>query len=354
MGNIKMHEAEFRSGQQRLLAKLRGLNISRLPISDYTKRYLSDQLRSDAYVGTFAQVLVTATSSWTKPLGEWRMVDLGGGTGLQSLLALESGVGHVTYSDIYDVAANDAARLAEALGLHIDRVIVGDTELLVAALNGATDDVDAIVSYDVIEHIYDVAGHFHSISGLRYRDLHLTYGSGANSANPRYVRQVRRTQNRVEYQTRPEEWGHKDRDSLRGYVDIRRDIVRRAAPDLPDAAVDDLAKRSRGLMDGDIERLVVNPYLAGRPTYRPSHPSNTCDPITGNWCEQLLDFDWIVSAAANAGLVASIGAGRYSMAGSLKEDLVRQTLNAGIATLGAQGIRLAPFYVVTCERSPSR
>lgn len=350
---MSRHEAEFRTGQQRLLAKLRSLDVNRLPISDYTRRYLSDQLRSDAYVGTFAQVLTTASAEWDRPLGDWRMVDLGGGTGLQSLLAMESGVGHVTYSDIYDVSATDVGHIAQALGLHLDRVIVGDTDDLVGVLNGAVDDIDSIVSYDVIEHIYDVASHFVTISRLRYPNLHLTYASGANGANPRYVRQVRRTQQRVENQTRPAEWGHKGRDALRAYVDIRRDIVRAAAPDLPDAVVDDLAERSRGLMAGDIERLVVEPYLAGRPTYRPAHPSNTCDPLTGNWCEQLLDFDWIVASASHAGLAARVSAGRYAMAGTPRQDVLRRSLNAGIAALGSQGIRLAPYYVVECRRSAS-
>lgn len=352
--DMSRYEAQFRSGQQRLLAKLRNLDVERLPISDYTRRYLSDQLRSDAYVGTFAQVLATATAEWTEPLGDWRMVDLGGGTGLQSLLALESGVGHVTYTDIYDVSATDVCHIADALGLSLDRVIVGDTEELVAVLNSDEDDVDAIVSYDVIEHIYDVASHFLAISQLRYPALRLTYASGANGANPRYVRQVRRMQRLVETQTRPAEWGHKDRDALRAYLDIRRDIVRAAAPDLSEVVVDDLAERSRGLMAGDIERLVVEPYLAGRPTFRPAHPSNTCDPLTGNWCEQLLDFDWIVAVAARAGLTARVSAGRYAMAGTPKQDVLRRSLNAGMVALGSQGIRLAPYYVVDCRRPVRR
>lgn len=345
------HEAEFRTGQQRLLSKLRTLDVARLPISDYTRRYLSDQLRSDAYLGTFAQVLATASAEWSQPLGDWRMVDLGGGTGLQSLLALESGVGHVTYSDIYDVSATDVGHIADALGLRLNRVIVGDTDVLVAALNDATDEVDAIVSYDVIEHIYDVASHFVTISRVRYPNLRLTYASGANGANPRFVRQVRRAQQEAEGLDRPAEWGHKDRDALRAYASIRRDIVQAAAPDLPDLVIDDLAQRSRGLMAGDIERLVVEPYLAGRPTYHPVHPSNTCDPLSGNWCEQLLDFDWIVAAAGRAGLTARVTAGRYAMAGTPQQDILRRFLNAGIATLGSQGIRLAPYYVVDCRRS---
>lgn len=282
-----------------------------------------------------------------------RMVELGGGTGLQALLAIESGVGHVTYSDIYDVSCHDVTEIARAVGLQVPRIICADSDDLVAQLNADTDDVDRIVSYDVIEHIYDVPAHLQAMAGLRYPRLHLTYASGANGYNPRYVRQVRAVQIAVEHEAQQPEFGHKDRDSVAAYLDIRRGIVRAAAPDLDDSTIDELAHRSRGLMAGDIERLVVQPYLAGRPAYHPAHPTNTCDPKTGNWCEQLLTFDQIREMSRQAGLVAHVSVGRYALAGALGQDVVRRSLNAAIRVLGREGIRLAPYYVVSLQRSSS-
>ena len=324
--------------------------MSRLPISDYTKRYLSDQLRSAAYLGTFAQVLSTATSAWDADLGSIRMVELGGGTGLQTLLALESGVGHITYSDIYDVSCSDVHEVARAVGLEIPAVICADTDGLVAQLNSDPSDVDVVVSYDVLEHIYDVPAHLLAMSGLRYPTLSLTYASGANGYNPRYSRQVKRIQISVETEPQPEEFGHKDRDSLRPYMNIRRETVRAAAPDLSDSVVDDLAARSRGLIVSDIERLVVEPYRAGLPTFLPAHPTNTCDPLNGNWCEQLLDFDRLRVMAEQAGLRATFGFGRYALAGTVGQDTVRRSLNAAMTMLGKNGIRLAPYYFVELHR----
>ena len=40
------HEMAFAKGQQRLFAKLKATDLSTLPISGYTKRYLTVQLRS--------------------------------------------------------------------------------------------------------------------------------------------------------------------------------------------------------------------------------------------------------------------------------------------------------------------
>ena len=127
--------------------------------------------------------------------------------------------------------------------------------------------------------------------------------------------------------------------------------MRAAAPDLNDSVVDELAARFRGLMVGDIERLVVQPYLTGLPPYVPTHLTNTCDPLRENWCEQLLDFDQISLMADHAGFIARFGFGRYALAGAVGQDIVRQSLNAAMALLGHSGIRLALYYVFELQRS---
>ena len=71
---MSRHAIAFAKGQQRLFAKLKATDLSTLlAISDYTKRYLTDQLQSKSNLGLM------------------RMVELGGGSGLQTLLAIESG-----------------------------------------------------------------------------------------------------------------------------------------------------------------------------------------------------------------------------------------------------------------------
>jgi hypothetical protein len=46
-----------------------------------------------------------------------------------------------------------------------------------------------------------------------------------------------------------------------------------------------LAKKTRGLMKDDIEKLVEEYIASGKITYQPDHPTNTCDPYTGNWAD---------------------------------------------------------------------
>lgn len=76
-----------------------------------------------------------------------------------SLLAAELGVGTVIYNDIYDVSCKDIEILSNALGLKPDHIVCGDVDDLVSYLQEKSISINVIVSYDVLEHIYDVDSH---------------------------------------------------------------------------------------------------------------------------------------------------------------------------------------------------
>ena len=344
------HQHSFERAEIRLWEKLRAVDWSHIDVSDYTRRYAQSQLRSRAYLGTFTQVLNHATGDWANDLEDLSLLELGGGTGLQCLLALEAGIGHVTYNDIYEGSCRDVVAIAQAIGLEIPSVICGDAPELVKEVNSQGTIPDRVVSYDVLEHIYDIASHFKDMALLNTQNLRLFYASGANAYNPRYVHSVKKIQIAVDQIGQEPTLGHKDRDSLLPYRQIRSSIIRDSAPDLDEEIVRELAARSRGLRVGDIESRVVIPYLKGLPTYSPSHPTNTCDPSTGNWCEQLLTFNEIDLAAKPAGLRAEFGFGRYALSGKRLEDFVRSSLNVGMSLLGQHGLRLAPYYFVSLTR----
>lgn len=345
------HQLSFEKAQIRLWEKLRAVDWSKIDVSDYTRRYAQSQLQSHAYLGTFTQVLTLATGDWINDLKDLSLLELGGGTGLQCLLALEAGIGHVTYNDIYEGSCRDVVAIAQAIGLEIPAVICGDAPELVQEVNSQGKIPDRIISYDVLEHIYDIASHFKDVAKLNTQHLQLFYASGANAYNPRYVHSVKKIQIAVDQRGQEVTLGSKDRDSNLPYRQIRNSIIRDSAPDLDDAIVRELAERSRGLRVGDIESRVVVPYLKGQPTYSPSHPTNTCDPLTGNWCEQLFTFNEIDSAAKHAGLRADFGFGRYALSGKRLEDSVRISLNLGMSLLGQHGLRIAPYYFVSLTRA---
>jgi hypothetical protein len=97
------------------------------------------------------------------------------------------GIGTIIDNDIYDVSCTDVERLSSILGLTLGHVVCGDVAELVASLQKNSISINAITSYDVLEHIYDVEYHFKKLRCLSDNGFRIVYASGANIANPRYV-----------------------------------------------------------------------------------------------------------------------------------------------------------------------
>ena len=117
-------------------------------------------------------------------------MDYGGGNGLLSLLARESRVGTVIYTDIEAASTADARRLASAIGLQADHYIAGELEDVTRHVRLAGIGVDAVCSYDVIEYIYDIDEYLREVPTISTEPLRLVFASGAKNANPRIRRQL--------------------------------------------------------------------------------------------------------------------------------------------------------------------
>jgi hypothetical protein len=113
--------------------------------------------------------------------------------------------------------------------------------------------------------------------------------------------------------------------------------------------VEQLACSTRGLLKRDIEKCVDEFRLQGSITYQINHPTNTCDPNTGNWEEHLMDFEWLEQILKNAGFSVKIMPGYYNTYGSLPKKSVKVLFNAMIQFLGRRGMFIAPYYVVYAD-----
>ena len=281
-----------------LCLKLIGLDYAALPISDYSKRYLGEILGAvDVAVARYVTILEhLLVLTPFQSLGATRLIDYGGGTGLLSLLAREAGVGEVYYNDIYEVSCHDAKVLAGALGLERRGYLPGDLPAVAARCRELDLRFDCIGSYDVIEHIYDMHEFLSRIEAIAAPRCVMFMLSGANPYNPTIVAELTATQERIENQDRTPGYGHKQRDSTRAYLAIRRDIVRSILKlrhaSLSESETESLAKATRGLAKKDIAKAVQT-YLRSGILPEPDRrfPGNTCDPVTGNWAEHLMDFE---------------------------------------------------------------
>lgn len=332
--------------------KLRRLDLRPGYISEYNQRYLQSKIENlDSTLKTYAQLLKLCLTGTGIPLARFVLVDYGGGSGVLSFLAKELGIGTVICNDIYDVSCRDVTRLSDALDLPLDHVVEGDVGDLVNHVQVKSLDVHAVVSYDVMEHIYDVESHFRELALLSpRRSFRVIYASGANIENPWYVHAVTRKQREAENRNRKAEPGHKERDSLRSYHDIRGEIIRAHAPRLRADEIERLAKATRGLIKADIERTVDEYLTTGRVTYKIDHPTNTCDPYTGNWCEHLMNISWLTRTVRRAGFSVAIIPGRYLLAGRWDRRLAKLAANAVIQVFGRAALPVAPYYVVRAKR----
>lgn len=336
----------------RLHRKLSHLSVDLLDISEYNKRYLG------AYLGSIrsALQLYSYLLSWSVaftgvPLGEFVFIDYGGGSGLLSLLAKEFGVGTVIYNDIYDVSCNDAKLIGQAVQDEADYYVRGDLDELIDFLRTSSIRCNAIASYDVIEHIYDIEEFLSRLHDLSNAPFNVVLGSGANSLNPRIRRSLMREHRKVEYTDRERKTGHKERDSLRAYFSIRKAIISHHAPALSAPEVEQLAEATRGLIESGIVNCTEEYLRTGIISCEPDHPTNTCDPYTGNWMEHLMDIghlEEILSESFEVGVLSG-----YYGSGSSRaiKNSAAYVVNFLLSLLGRKGLILAPYFVLYARKT---
>ena len=340
---------KINSAATKLYTKLGNMNLSTLAISDYNKRYLGGYIKSSsvhAHLQRYAYILAWSTADIPVPLEEFVLIDYGGGCGLLSLLAKEVGIGTVIYNDIYDVSCKDAKVIGETINSTADYYIQGDIDELLAFVNGKSMPCIAISSHDVIEHVYDVEYFFARLSEVKSDSLRIVMSSGANEANPRLRRALMHAQIKAENQDREKERGHKERDSLKAFVSIRRDIIAQHAPHLSEKELTRLARATRGLMQQDILRLVDAYLEKGKEIPVPDHPTNTCDPLTGNWAERLMDTRYLKKNLGDKGFKVGILSGYYGSSSNVIKRLAGFALNIIITNLKEKGLIFAPFYTI--------
>jgi hypothetical protein len=121
---------------------------------------------------------------------------------------------------------------------------------------------------------------------------------------------------------------------------------------IPSDVADQIAARTRGMRREDVAAAVKRYRDTGSLPPQPKHPTNTCDPLTGNWCEQLLDPDHVAATLSARGLRTRALPGYYGSGagGSKLKRMARVAANLTISVLGRGGIRIAPFYCVVAER----
>ena len=330
--------------------KLSKLDLKRTGISEYNQRALQGKLSNPiGHLQLYSYLLCLALAEGSDSLDRFTFIEYGGGAGVLSLLAKASGIGTVIYNDIYDISCKDAQAIASAVGICIDAYVCGDMDDLIDHVAQAGNTVNAIASWDVIEHIYDIENYLKKLKFISNQPFRVVFGSGANAKNPLIRRKLEKKQVTCEYQDRKQQWGHKERDTLESYFNVRKQIIKNYAPELPPATIAKIAKKTRGLMIDDIQTVVEEFKETGGILYQPEGSFNTCDPYTGNWAEHLMDTDKLKTILTRQGFAVKILSGFWPSSNSFYKKIITNVLNIALGTMGSKAMALSPYYVIQAD-----
>lgn len=339
--------SQIDSAADRLYKKLVQLDLNQLNISEYNRRYLLKKLTKFAgSLQHYTHILALALADNAVPLSRFAFVDYGGGSGVLSLLAKESGIGRVIYNDIYEISCADVKEIARATQININDYVTGDICELVAYIEKNACPVDAIASFDVIEHIYDVDGYLRKLHLLSNRSFRVVFSSGANARNPLLSHNFKKLHLKYEYEDRKYKYGDKMRDTLHSFLNLRKEIITGYAPELTSEVVTNIARITRGLIKADIEKYVNEYRQNGSISYHPNHPTNTCDPYTGNWQEQFLETERLEKILEEEGFEVKTLSGYYLSSTNFFMKYLRDILNLTIRTLGRKALHFSPRYII--------
>jgi len=342
--------SEINNAAIRLYSKLQMIDIESLDISDYNKRYFGNNLKGlTQTLQKYSYILAWSVAELHKPINTCTILEYGGGSGILSLLARELNFKVVIYNDIYEISCRDAKTIASSIGNEADRYILGDIDDVITFFQKNDIRCNSVVSYDVIEHIYDMGYFIKKIPELTDKKCStIVMSSGANSLNPLIVHNLKKRHVKAEFSDTDEYFGRKKRDALESYYSIRKRMIQRYAPDLSFFEIEVLATRTRGMIERDIVSVVDNYKITKKFPKKPDHPTNTCDPFTGNWAEHLMDVYQLKDQLEDAGFRSKIIPGYYGnpqKRGKFINHLIVPGVNT-LINLPKCGIYLAPFFTL--------
>jgi 2-polyprenyl-3-methyl-5-hydroxy-6-metoxy-1,4-benzoquinol methylase len=344
MSNNSENNKRIEVAKNQLLIYLNNLDIDNLPISSYSKKYLFKyQSNSFFFINHYTQIFKKAISKINKPLNEINVLDYGGGCGLMSFLAVLSNVKSIIYNDIFETSTQDAQIISKSLDINIDYFVTGNINEVVNFILDKQIEVDLIVSIDVLEHIYDLENWFQQLVKLP-TPFTLYFNTGANSKNPLINRRLMKYQQIAEKVGKEKSWGWKERDSYESFLNVRKEIIKNHPQNLSEADIEMLAQKSRGLIKVEIEQLIDLFIKTGIVNYVMKHPTNTCDPITGNWTEHLIDLEEFLNMLNKIGYSAVIENNNYVLSNNFIKDFFKLNLNFLMCFLKKDNLFFSPTF----------
>lgn len=330
--------------------KLNKLEISSLEISDYNKGYLKKYQDNFNFYSAYYQQLLESVIQVEKRIDESTFIDYGGGCGILSYLACELGFDTIIYNDIFEQSVKDVEEISANLGFEIDYFVTGDINDLVSFVKQEDLQVDYICSFDVLEHIYDLKSWFTEVRKLN-GNWSLGFITSANGANPFVEKRLKKIHYTSEYIGFEKDKKWKEMDTSLPYLKVRENMIKRHFETLDNKDVEKLAKATRGLREDDLI-LLVKEYLETRQiNYKINHSTNTCDPHTGNWNENLINTKELLLFIDSKGMKSKIINTKYGYSkNKLILNIPKFLVNKLIGILPKKILKFSPMYIVLAQK----
>ncbi len=346
---------KLNNAADRLCDKLLRIDIDMLDISDYNKFYLKKICCNVKYFfNIYTFILYHALKNNEKELDEIVVVDYGGGTGLLSFLAYESGIRNIIYVDIYKKSINDSQIIAGQLACKCRTYLHGDIQDLKYYMKNNDIKTDALVSSDVIEHVYNLEDFMRIAGEISGKQTNLIFSTSANIKNPVIRQKLKKLHYTDEYTDREAVAGNKQCDTLYAHYNLRLKIINDYAGDkISEKTKQLLAKLTRGKIKEDIE-FAVHTYIKEKKIpLPPVHKTNTCDPFSGNWSERLVEHKYYRKLAADNGLLLRVMPGFYGVNPDefIFKKLIKFALNHIIKAGGRNGVYIAPYIILSISKN---
>ena len=333
----------------KLELKLRKLDVSSLDISAYNQRYLKDYIDNFYFfMPLYEQLLQKTIQKLSAPITQSSFIDYGGGCGILSFLAVELGFETVIYNDIYEVSTNDVKSIATTIDASIDHFVTGDIHQLVAYLKTHKCKVDVMSSFDVLEHIYDLKDWFSGVQQIS-KPFSICFMTSANASNPYIRRKLKRIHIKAEYEGSKRAASWKERDANRPFLAIRKEMIAHNFKDLSEDKILRLAQNTRGLFGEDIITACQKQIATGTYVAAIEHPTNTCDPYTGNWAEHCIDLKQLKKELSNSHTQVKFTNSFYSYSNHTFFNFPKYILNFLMKVFGRERLFLSPSYTLEID-----
>ncbi len=312
--------------------KLAFVKVGRISKNELVLGYLKKILeQQDYYLKIFSWILEAALQQTQKGISEISLLDFGCGNGLFAIYAKHCGFKKVYACDFNIDFVNATKILANEVGIYLDDVFASnEDELFNQCIN---INLDIIVGTDVIEHIYNLDTFFANIHRI---NTNMITAFTTASVYENYFKRMAlyRLMYQDEYiSSNILEATAKDEYAGLAYLNIRQMIISKAFPTLQNEEIIQLAKVTRGFRKDDIIKH-VNYYIENKTIPKQlKNKHNTCDPITGNYTERIMQMNEYKNIYTSNGFNLIIKTGFYAASKNVFKGFIQKCLNIFISTL---------------------